>query len=132
MKDLPTELGRMMRSWRLGQEDGWTVSEAAAAIGVSKSTWSDLENGKRPISLETAKGLSLATGVSLDEINRMGGNPIRQSRNSQERLQRADAAASVIPGLGLLMDLFPELLPVEVDMLLTSAESLIRRRKGPK
>lgn len=129
MKELPTELGRMMRKWRLDQEDGWTQEQAASRIGVVKSTWSDLENGRRPISMETAKGLSLATGVSLDEINRMSGNPTRRSQNPQERLQRADAAAEVIPELGLLMDLFPELQPDEADMLLTSAESLIARRR---
>lgn len=128
MKELPTELGRMMRNWRMDL-NGMTMEEAADKIGVSKSTWSDLENGKRPISLETAKGLSLATGVSLDEISRMDGKPMRHSRNPQERLQRADAAAEVIPELGLLLDLFPELFPDEADMLLSSAESLVARRR---
>lgn len=130
MHKLPKELGQMMRKWRMDQ--GKTVDQAAEAISVSKSTWSDLENSKRPISIETAKGLSLATGVSLDEIARMSGQPMRRSSSSQERLQRADAAAAVIPGLGHLMDLFPELLPDEVDMLLSSAESLIRRRTKPE
>lgn len=133
MDELPTELGRTMRKWRNEQEDGWTMERAAAAIGVSKSTWSDLENGKRPISLETAKGLSLATNVSLDEIARQGDQPIRRSKNAQERLQRADAAAEVIPELGLLLELFPELTPDEADMLLSSAESLVgRHRKDTK
>lgn len=133
MKELPTELGRMMRTWRLNQGDGWTQQEAADCIHVAKSTWSDIENGNRPPSLETARGLSLATGVSLDEINRMSGHPTRRSQNPLERLQRADAAAEVIPELGLLMDLFPELQPDEADMLLTQAESLVkRRRRGQK
>lgn len=130
MEDLPTELGRTMRKWR--NQRGFTSLRAGQEIGVSKSTWSDLENGKRLISMETAKGLSIATGISLDEISRQGGMPIRHSKNSIERLERASAAAEVIPGLGLLLDLFPELTPDEADMLLTLAETLVeRRRRGP-
>ncbi len=131
MKALPTELGRMMRAWRLGQDGGWTTARAADYIGVSKSTWSDLENGKRAISLETAKALSRATGATLDEISQMSGSPIRHSSNHQERLQRADVAAQAIPGLSLLLGHFPDFHPDEVDLLLSMAESLIRRHTEP-
>lgn len=125
--DLPTELGKMMRRWRL--ENSLTVTAAADVVNIAKSTWSDLENGKRPVSLETAKALSLQLGITLDDLTRAADQPIRRSRNSQERIDRALAASEVIPGLGQLLDLFPELQPDEVDMLLSSAESLVRRRK---
>lgn len=133
MQDLPTELGRTMRKWRTEQEGGWTMERAADFIDVAKSTWSALENGVRPISLETARALSVATGVSIDELVRQGGRTIRQSKNPPDRLLRAAAAAEVIPGLGDLMDMFPDLEPDDVDLLLSTAESLrTRRRRGRK
>lgn len=126
-EDLPTELGKMMRAWRMN--NNMTVTAAADHVHIAKSTWSDIENGNRPVSLETAKAISLALGVSLDDLTRAAGQPLRRSSNPQERVERALAASEVIPGLGQLLDLFPELLPDEVDMLLTSAESLVRRRR---
>jgi hypothetical protein len=35
MDELPTELGRTMRKWRMEQGDGWTMERAATEIDVS-------------------------------------------------------------------------------------------------
>jgi addiction module HigA family antidote len=45
---------------------GLTITDAAEALGVSRSTLSELVNGKRGISLEMAVRLSQAFGGTVD------------------------------------------------------------------
>ena len=45
---------------------GWTIKGAAAALGVTRTTLSELVNGKRGISLEMAVRLSKVFGGSAE------------------------------------------------------------------
>lgn len=48
----------------------WTQEELAEAAGISKSFLSDIENGKRNISSESALKIADALGISLDYLIR--------------------------------------------------------------
>lgn len=122
-----TELSEFMRKWRTGQN--LTVQEAADEIGVAKSTWSQLENGQRKISLETLMALSDKTTVPIDDLSRMAGLDVRTSISVDERARRVAALAEAIPQIGAVLDLLPELTGSQIDAMLSFAESLVTRQK---
>lgn len=124
------DLGRFMREWRKGE--GLTVQAAADEIGVSKSTWSNLEQAKRAASMETLIALSERTGRSVDSLAAMTGQEIRHSRTAQERARRTVVLTEKVPKAGLLLDLLPELTDREIDTLLSVGENLIRQRGGQR
>lgn len=122
----PTELGRFMRKWR--EDRNLTVDQAADDIGVVKSTWSNLERGKRAASIETLMALSLKTEIPLEQLSRMAGLKVQLSSSIDDRARRVSALAAAIPQIGAVLDLLGELSGSEVDAMLTFGESLVARR----
>lgn len=127
-KQTPSEeLGRFMREWRDGER--LTVEQAAEEIGVSKSTWSNLERATRAASMETLIALSERTGRSVDSLAAMTGQEVRPSRTDEERARRAVVLSQKVPKARLLLDLLPELTDREIDTLLSVGENLLRQRE---
>lgn len=58
------EVTHVMRSWlmELRKAVGYTQSEIATAVGISQPAYSNIENGERRPSPETAKALGNALG----------------------------------------------------------------------
>ncbi|HIT76294.1 MAG TPA: helix-turn-helix domain-containing protein [Candidatus Avipropionibacterium avicola] len=61
-----SRIGARLRALR--QARGWTLDELSAQAGMSPSTLSRLESGKRQASLELLLPLTRRLGVSLDEL----------------------------------------------------------------
>ena len=51
---------------------GWTLDEAAAELGLSKSYISELETGARPWTLKAARKVEVATGGTLCAADLLG------------------------------------------------------------
>lgn len=126
--DKPTPLGRFMYRWRL--ENELTVEAAAERIDVVKSTWSNLENGKRKPEAETLLLLERETKVPFAELAKMADYEVRQSVSAEHRAQRVAAIAEASPPMAALIDLLPGLKPDQVDTLVTLAEDMHRRNAG--
>lgn len=72
------QLGSRLRSAR--QERGWTLDELAGRAGMSVSTLSRLESGKRQASLELLLPLTRQLGVRIDDL--------LESRDRDPRVRR--------------------------------------------
>lgn len=66
MQDDLAEVGPRLRAVRLSK--GWTLSDLAERVGMSVSTLSRLEAGKRQASLELLVPIVRQLGVSLDNL----------------------------------------------------------------
>lgn len=121
-----TELGRAMKLWR--ESERLNATQAADRIGVAKSTWTEVERGKRKASIDTLMALVPLLGRTLDELAAMDEQPIRLSPTQDVRNRRIDAMTNRNPRSGVLVDLLPELTEREVDTMLSVAENLIRQR----
>ena len=66
IEDVLAAVGARLRQVRTGR--GVTLTELAAATGISKSTLSRLEAGQRKPSLELLLPIAQAHGVALDEL----------------------------------------------------------------
>lgn len=66
MSDDLTQVGPRLRAMR--HAHGWTLDELAARAGMSASTLSRLESGKRQASLELVLPLARLLGVRLDDL----------------------------------------------------------------
>ncbi|MGO1506919.1 Cys-tRNA(Pro) deacylase YbaK [Microbacterium esteraromaticum] len=66
MKEELTQLGLRLRAAR--QSRGWTLDELASRAGMSASTLSRLESGKRQASLELLLPLTRQLGVRIDDL----------------------------------------------------------------
>jgi transcriptional regulator with XRE-family HTH domain len=51
---------------------GWTLDEAAAELGLSKSYISELETGARPWTLKAARKVEAATGGAIRAADLLG------------------------------------------------------------
>lgn len=60
------QLGTKLRAAR--QEKGWTLDELASKAGMSSSTLSRLESGKRQASLELLLPLTRQLGIRIDDL----------------------------------------------------------------
>lgn len=123
-----TELGRFLRQWR--ESENLTVEEVATRAGFGKSIWTKIENGQQRVALETLFAISNLTGRTLDDLAVKLGWSIRRSRSNEDRAQRMIALVEVEPKAAALLDLLPDLLPDQIDTMLTVGESL--RHKGRK
>ena len=59
---------------------GWTLDEAAAELGLSKSYISELETGARPWTLKAARKVEAATGGTLTAVDLLGLSHSRKGR----------------------------------------------------
>jgi transcriptional regulator with XRE-family HTH domain len=59
---------------------GWTLDEAAAELGLSKSYISELETGARPWTLKAARKVEVATGGVLTAVDLLGLSHSRKAR----------------------------------------------------
>lgn len=66
MKDELEQIGRRLRAAR--HDRGWTLDELAGRSGMSASTLSRLESGKRQASLELILPLTRALGIRIDDL----------------------------------------------------------------
>ncbi len=66
MRDELTEVGARLRAAR--RERGWTLDALAARAGMSASTLSRLESGKRQASLELLVPLTRRLGIRIDDL----------------------------------------------------------------
>ena len=66
MRDLLAQLGPRLRAAR--QARGWTLEDLAERAGLSASTLSRLESGKRQATLELLLPLTQHLGVRLDDL----------------------------------------------------------------
>lgn len=126
--DMQTDLTIFMERWR--EEHNLTVEAAAQAMGVVKSTWSNLENGKRKPDMETIFLLEDYTKVPFDELARMSRYPVRRSKSVEHRAQRVAGLAESMPSMNSLIDVLPDLKTHQVDTLLSLAEDMRRRNGG--
>jgi len=83
MRELES-LGPRLRAAR--QERGWTLEELAGRAGMSVSTLSRLESGKRQASLELLVPLSRLLGVRIDDLIE---DPKRDPRVHRNTIARA-------------------------------------------
>ena len=95
----------------------WTQEELAEAAGISKSFLSDIENGKRNISSESALKIADALGISLDYL-------IRGETGERERQRQP---VSIPPELSQLAEEL-ELSYSETLTLLEAHEAVVARR----
>lgn len=68
--------GRKLKELR--KLEGWTQTEVAKKIGVSKQTYSHYENENRQPSLKTIRSLASVYGVDLDQVF---GDEIREDQS---------------------------------------------------
>lgn len=66
----PTHPGRAVKA-RVVDAHGLSVTEAAAALGVTRAALSALLNGRAHLTAEMALRIELAFGVPLDELMRL-------------------------------------------------------------
>lgn len=124
-----TELGIAMLKWRHRKIPRTTVQAAADAIGVSKSTWSELEHGKRAPNAETLLALEELLGFDAVELMRMAGYPSRRSIDSVDRGHRWALVEQRHPRAAALADLLPEMTDDQVDVFLNLAEATVRPKQ---
>lgn len=62
----PIDLATRLRALRLAR--GWTLAQAAAAIGLARSTLSKIENGQMSPTYEALKKLAEGLGMSLPQL----------------------------------------------------------------
>lgn len=123
------ELGAFLKKWR--EENGQiTMQDAAERAGISKSTWSALENVTRGASMETLYGLQRATGMEYDDLARLAGHEVRRSASTDERARRIAAMGETMPRLGALLDLLPNLNAEQTDALVSIAETFNQTRQS--
>lgn len=122
-----TDLGKAMKQWRHRQVPTTTVQEAAEKIGVSKSTWSELENGKRHPGADTLIALEALLGMDASKLLEMAGGPSRRSVDAADRARRWTLVEKRHPRASILVDLLPEMTDDQVDMLLNLAERSIQK-----
>jgi transcriptional regulator with XRE-family HTH domain len=72
MRDELGQVGPRLRAAR--QARGWTLEELAGATGMSASTLSRLESGKRQASLELLLPLTRRLGIRIDDL--LPGEPV--------------------------------------------------------
>jgi len=78
-----TQLGPRLRSAR--QERGWTLEGLAGRAGISVSTLSRLESGKRQASLELLIPLTRQLGITVDDLLRTSDRDPRVRRAAVRR-----------------------------------------------
>lgn len=120
--DHPQEtLGAYLRAVR-GQQ---TFEEVAEKAGLVSSAWWKLEKGKRIPSLTTLFRLHRYTGRPIEELARISGVPLEESKDRRDRAARIAAMEEAIPEMHVLVGLLPRLTPKQIDMLLTIASKMI-------
>lgn len=77
------QLGLRLRSARTAR--GWTLDRLARGAGISPSTLSRLESGKRQASLELLLPITRALGVTVDELLVSSSPDPRVQRDAWER-----------------------------------------------
>ncbi len=122
-------LGAFLAKWRA--DNNYTVEEAGQRAGISKSTWSALENATRAASMTTLYGLQRATGMEYDDLARLAGHDVLRSASTDERARRIAAMAETLPRMDALLDLLPNLNAEQTDALISIAESFNRTRQSP-
>lgn len=122
------DLGAFMRSWR--DDNNLTSQAAGERAGVSKATWSALENATRTASAATLYGIERATGMAYDDLARLAGHAVKPSADTNERARRVAAMADAMPRMRALVDLLPRLKPEQVDTLVSLAETFTRQKPG--
>lgn len=121
------ELGSFLFQWR--QRNTLSMREAAERIGVSSSTLSDLEKGKRRADIETLFGIAEAMDLPLQEIAAKAGYESKRSRNAHDRAERMTSVIDAMPQMGAIADALPTFSPDELDTVLTVIELVISRRQ---
>lgn len=122
------ELARFMRQWR--EDHHKSVRAAAEMLGVAHSTWSEIERGERPASAGTLARLADLFSKPIDEIARMeGARSVRRSQSNTDRAARLAALIESDSRLGDLVELLVGLQGADVDVVLSLAESLRKRRE---
>lgn len=122
------DLGAFLLKWR--KENGLTMEEAADRAGISKSTWSALENVQRGASMQRLYGLQCATGAEYDDLARLAGHEVRRSVSIDERARRIAAMSENLPKTRALIDLLEHLDENQTDVLLSAAENFSRNRQS--
>lgn len=102
-----TEVGSLLRAKR--RQEGWSVREAAAMIGIEGGSLSDLEHGIRRPEFETLVGVHRAYGVPLEELVRMAARDAGIDLPPSVMIYRDRAAAlaaraEAFPELGRILD----------------------------
>jgi len=77
------QLGLRLRSARTSR--GWTLDRLARSAGISPSTLSRLESGKRQASLELLLPLTRSLGITVDELLVTSSPDPRVQRDAWER-----------------------------------------------
>ena len=113
------QAGDRIRAIR-GQQN-WTQEELAEAAGISKGFLSDIENGKRNISSESALKIADALGISLDYL-------IRGETGERERQRQPVRIPPELSQLAEELDLSYS----ETLTLLEAHEAVVARRAGKK
>ncbi len=113
------QAGDRIRTIR-GQQN-WTQEELAEAAGISKSFLSDIENGKRNISSESALKIADALGISLDYL-------IRGETGERERQRQPVRIPPELSQLAEELDLSYS----ETLTLLEAHEAVVARRAARK
>ena len=113
------QAGDRIRAIR-GQQN-WTQEELAEAAGISKSFLSDIENGKRNISSESALKIADALGISLDYL-------IRGETGERERQREPVRIPPELSQLAEELDLSYS----ETLTLLEAHEAVVARRAAKK
>ena len=88
-------VGQRLRDARAGH--GWTLADLAGRAGMSVSTLSRLESGKRQASLELLLPLTRELGVSIDELVRTA-TPDPRVRRAPERHEGMTLTPLTPPG----------------------------------
>lgn len=125
-----SDLGRYMAEWRAQQN--LSMRAAAEQAQISHSTWADIENNKRPADTGTFVALSRVLERSIDDLVEMEGRhrPYRRSKAPGERAARITRTILDRPRLEALFDQSGDLQDQEIDLILSLAESLRKRRRG--
>ena len=113
------QAGDRIRAIR-GQQN-WTQEKLAEAAGISKSFLSDIENGKRNISSESALKIADALGISLDYL-------IRGETGERERQRQPVRIPPELSQLAEELDLSYS----ETLTLLDAHEAVVARRAAKK
>lgn len=122
-----SDIGTIMKDWR--QYNNLTVEAAAEKVDVSKSTWSDLESGKRQPNIETLIALSDALNIPLRELAQQAGYNVRLSETPTDRQRRIAELVASNPRLSVAMDKLLAFPVSELDTVLTIIEALHQKRQ---
>lgn len=125
-----TELGRTMQRWR--ETHGVSMDAAAEQADIAKSTWSDLEAGKRKPEIETLFQLETLLGIPMADLARQSGFTVRVSRSVDERVRRYAALVEADARFGALIDVLSELNAAQIDTMVSVAESLAAQNRSAR